>query len=83
MCSSKSKLFSVTSVAMILTGCSMVPERLTVTEMKASAQHDQSSMFDHVDKLSGPLTLSDAMARAFKFNLDHKVKAMENALAMN
>lgn len=34
-----------------------------------------------VEPLQGPLTLSTAIARAIKYNLDHKVKQMETAVA--
>ena len=38
-------------------------------------------MYRDQQPLSGPLTLSDAMARALKYNLDYRLKLMETALS--
>jgi len=68
---------------LVLSACTLAPEQLTVPELEAAANSDTGTMFDHVDAVTGPISLSEALARAFKFNLDHKVKAMEEALSLN
>lgn len=39
-------------------------------------------MFVDQEPLSGPITLYEAMARAIKYNLDHRMKALEEAVAL-
>ncbi|MBV9568926.1 MAG: TolC family protein, partial [Hyphomicrobiales bacterium] len=47
------------------------------------AQLDRQAMFADVEPMNRPLTLNDAFARALKYNLDKRVKVMEEALATN
>lgn len=69
-------------MVLMLSGCLITPEALTIVELKTSAVEDRNVMFGKVEKLSGPLSLPEAMARAFKHNLDHKEKAMQQALSL-
>ncbi|NGZ05236.1 MAG: TolC family protein [Magnetococcales bacterium] len=67
----------------LLTGCAVTPDVITSTEMNQQRQTDLTRMFQNIDPISHPLTLSEVMARALRFNLDHRVKVMEEALAMD
>ena len=40
-------------------------------------------MFNSENQIIGNLSLEEAIARAVKHNLDHRAKAMEQALALN
>ena len=71
----------VVAVAAALGGCAVTPHPLTADEQKAMLQADQRAMFADQDPVSGPITLDEAMARALKYNLDQRVKVMEQALA--
>jgi outer membrane protein TolC len=64
-----------------LTGCAITPTPLTTQERASTAQSDRDAMFAHQEPLSGPVTLEEAMARAIRYNLDQRVKLMEQALA--
>lgn len=64
-----------------LTGCAVTPTPLTTQERASTAQSDRDAMFAHQEPLSGPVTLEEAMARAIRYNLDQRVKLMEQALA--
>ena len=44
-------------------------------------QQDVASLFAGQQPVSGPISLEEAMARAIMYNLDHRLKVMENALA--
>lgn len=51
----------------------------SVTEQRT--QQDLAIMFKDQEPLSGPLTLHEAMARAVKYNLEARLKVMEEAMA--
>ena len=67
--------------ALLLAGCSVVPTPLDDTERSARASEDQAKLFEAQDPLSGPLTLAQALERGIKYNLDHRVRLMEQTLA--
>lgn len=65
----------------VLGGCAIHPRPITDDERKAAIQSDEQVMFGQQEPVSGPISLDEAMARALKYNLDHRVKMMEEALA--
>ena len=68
--------------ALLLSGCGTIkPEPLTQDEIGARVSADRAAMYRDQQPVSGPLTLSDAMARALKYNLDYRLKMMEIALS--
>jgi outer membrane protein, multidrug efflux system len=69
--------------ALLLTGCILAPKPLATEERRSEAQIDRQAMFADMEPLNRPLTLNDAFARALKYNLDKRVKVMEEALATN
>lgn len=54
---------------------------MTDAERAAELQVDTVAMFADQEPLNHPLTLHEALARALKYNLDARVKVMEEALA--
>ena len=66
---------------LILAGCAIHPRPLTMEQRQATLAADSQAMFASQEPVSGPITLDEAMARALKYNLDHRVKMMEEALA--
>ncbi len=70
-------------IAFAMSACTVAPKPLSNTELATSIEADRQIMFANDESLRGELTLDDAIARAFKYNLDHKAKAMEQALEMN
>jgi len=71
----------VLGAALVLTGCSVTPEPLTLADHAERVNKDVSSLFADQEPVTGAITLEEAMARAIKYNLDHRLKVMENALA--
>lgn len=72
------------SVAMLwLSGCAIKPTPFTDAERAQTAQADRTSMFANQQPVSGPISLDEAMARAIRYNLDHRLKMMEEALAQH
>ncbi|MBF0214851.1 MAG: TolC family protein [Magnetococcales bacterium] len=68
---------------LMLTGCAVTPEALTLQEMDAQRKADLNTMFQAPEKIRHPLTLAEVVARALRYNLDHQVKVMEEAQAMD
>ncbi|HTH67838.1 TolC family protein [Rhodanobacter sp. T12-5] len=75
------KLLAATLATLVLGGCAIHPRPLTLEQRSATLQADQQAMFAEQTPVSGPITLDEAMARALKYNLDNRVKMMEEALA--
>ncbi|MEX3955983.1 TolC family protein [Trinickia sp. EG282A] len=70
------------SVALLwLSGCAIKPTPFTDAERAQSAQTTRTAMFADQPPITGPVTLKEAMARAIRYNLDHRLKMMEEALA--
>jgi len=71
----------VLGAALVLAGCSVTPVPLTLADHAERVDKDVSSLFADQEPVTGAITLEEAMARAIKYNLDHRLKVMENALA--
>src|SRR5262245_40295579 len=67
-------------IPVLIAGCAVTPEPLDSRQngLRASAALEQA--IESQEKLSGPVSLYEAMARALKYNLDHKIEMMEEAL---
>lgn len=73
-------LASLTCVV-LLSGCAVTPTPFTEQERQASVTDDRQAIFGSQDAIAAPVTLQEAMARALKYNLDYRLKLMEEALA--
>lgn len=71
------------AVALALGGCAVAPQPFKPEDRLARIKTDQSALASHQAPVTAPLTLADAVARALKYNMDHRLKQMENALAAN
>ncbi len=66
-----------------LAACTSIqPQPVTPQEMRVQTAADLASAAKGVDRIEGPLTLEQAMARALKFNLDRRVRLMEEAIGL-
>ncbi|WP_044871587.1 TolC family protein [Pseudomonas sp. LFM046] len=79
--SKAAKLFTVSVLALAVTGCAVTSQPIDRSVSEQRARQDMASMFKDQEPLSGPLTLHEAMARAVKYNLEARLKVMEEALA--
>jgi outer membrane protein TolC len=66
----------------VLAGCSTLPQPMPPDQQKAIAAEDRKAARINVEPLTTRLTLADALARALKYNLDHRTRMMEEALAV-
>ncbi len=66
-----------------LGGCaSMQPEPLSEVDLTRQSQADRAAARAAVEPITKALTLPEAQARALKYNLDRRVRLMEEALAL-
>ncbi len=75
------KFVCLSLMVSIVSGCGVTPKSLTVEEVAEFALTDISKIYKSQEELPKLLTLSDAMARALKYNLDNRVKLMEQSVA--
>lgn len=69
-------------LAALLAGCSTLPTPFSADEQKEIAASDRKAATADVEPLADRLTLADAIARGIKYNLDHRSRMMEEALAI-
>jgi len=63
-------------------GCTTVKvTQFSKKEIQKRINHDLVNMFEAQEPITKPVTLEEAIARALKYNLDHRVKLMEIAVA--
>ncbi|MFC5695327.1 TolC family protein [Pseudomonas sp. GCM10022186] len=75
------KFFSVSVLALAISGCAVTSQPIDRSVSEQRARQDLQAMFKDQEPLGGPLTLHQAMARAVKYNLEARLKVMEEALA--
>lgn len=67
---------------LFLDGCFVKPNPITEEEHWTRAQDDKTRLFQDQAYPAGPITLQEAVARAVKYNLDHRLSQMEAAFHM-
>jgi outer membrane protein TolC len=67
--------------AMLLAGCTAHPQLIGDDEMSSFVSRNAEQLVASQEEVTGPIGLYEAMARAIKYNLDHKVEMMNAALA--
>ncbi|MFD0389831.1 TolC family protein [Tistrella bauzanensis] len=67
--------------AALLAGCAVTPEPIAPQATEARISADLARMFSNQEPLSGRLSLHEAMARAILYNLDGRLRTMEQALS--
>lgn len=66
---------------LMMTGCLVQPYVLTNDDVRARVTKDMKALTAIDEPVTGPIDLYEATARALKYNLDAKVKAMQAQLA--
>ncbi|WP_404380358.1 TolC family protein [Caenispirillum salinarum] len=72
---------SAVVLSVMLAGCAVQTEPFSQAEHQARAVADLAQMFEQQEAITGPLTLEEAVARALKYNLDRRLKLMEEAVS--
>ena len=65
----------------LLAGCSVKPQLIGSDEMNGFVTTNAEQLVANQEPVSGAIGLYEAMARALKYNLDHRVEMMNVALA--
>lgn len=78
----KSLLKAGTALSLVvgLAACAS-PNPLSESAIHERIEADRSALFTDQDPVSKPISLAEGTARALKYNLDHRLKVMETALA--
>ncbi len=72
---------SAVLAAIMLAGCSVQTQPLTPAELSLAAKESLARIDTGQEQVSAPIDLYGAMARALKYNLDHRVEMMQIALS--
>ncbi len=75
------KYYITLILLIMLCGCAVLPQPMSLKQIENRVDKDRQDIFANQEPISAPLTIYDAMARAIKYNLDHRLKLMETALA--
>nr|WP_226373346.1 MULTISPECIES: TolC family protein [Pectobacterium] len=75
------KLFSLSLIMVTVSGCAVTTDPISKQQSTQRAQQDRVVMFSQQEPVSTSITLYDAMARALKYNLEARLKVMEQALS--
>ena len=75
------RIAGISLLALAITGCAVQTQPIDLNASTQRAQDDLVAIYQNQEPLTAPLTLHDAMARAVKYNLEARLKVMEQALS--
>ena len=70
------------TAALLTAGCMIRPDPLTEDAINAAAWRNQQQVTADQEPLANKVDLYEAMARALKYNLDHRVEIAEQSLRL-
>lgn len=79
----KLSLTLVLAGAVILGGCSIDPVAFSDKARQSRVKTDLIDLYKGQEEVSKPITVAEAIARALKYNLDQRVKLMEQGVAID
>jgi outer membrane protein TolC len=68
------------AILAVVGGCAVTPKPLETSEITGRAQDQLMRVTADQEKIEGTVDLYEAMARALKYNLDHRVEELDAAL---
>ncbi len=75
------RMLALSCLALALAGCGAIqPKPFTATEIEDRVAGDRIQMYADQEPINAPIDFYEAAARALKYNLDYKLKLMEDAL---
>ncbi|MBF0420966.1 MAG: TolC family protein [Magnetococcales bacterium] len=78
---SAKRLFLSALLASAVYGCAIYPDPITRDQKAALVAQDRGVLFQEQEPVTGPISLAEAMARAIKYNMNHRLRLMEEALS--
>lgn len=76
------KCLAFLTVCSLVSGCAVTTKQFTREEIVARVVMDRAAMYKDQEPVSAPISIEEAMARSIKYNIDHRLKLMEDALAL-
>jgi len=76
------KLILLLAISTLATGCAVKTPSVTHEDLVNRIREDGINMYKDQEKLTAALPLEEALARGLKYNLDHRVKLLEDALSL-
>lgn len=75
-------LLTMLTITAASVGCAVQPEAIKPEEHVERARRDIEKMYALQEPASGPISLAQATARAIRYNMDYRLRIMEQAGAM-
>ncbi|SMF20513.1 Outer membrane protein TolC [Tistlia consotensis] len=75
------RLAAAAVVPLVLASCAIQPDPYTTKELQQKAVEQYKTLYSKQEPIKGPVGLYEAMARAVRYNLDQRVKVMEEAFS--
>lgn len=70
----------IVALSLFVGGCAIAPEPISEETLRQTTAQDRAAV--QAEPITAPLTLPEAIARALKYNLDHRTKLLEQSLAV-
>jgi outer membrane protein, multidrug efflux system len=77
----KASIACFVTISALISGCTVMTVPITDAERDTRVETDLKAMFKDQEPLTGPLDFAAVVARAISYNLDHRLKVTEQALA--
>ena len=77
----RSRLLALAITAMFVSGCAISPTPFEEKEFQRILQDDRDTWVNAMEPVAAPICLDEAIARALKYNLDHRVHLLEQVQA--
>lgn len=74
-------ILAAMAATLLIGGCTVTPVAITKQQLEQQRDTDLEKIFAGQQPVEKPITLYEAIARALKYNLDQRLKIMEEALA--
>lgn len=78
----KLSAISIALLSVGISGCSFMPKPLTVEQQQTMLKEDRIKATKEVEPVGSTLSFNEAVARGLKYNLDHRSKMLEQAIAL-
>ncbi|WP_034411888.1 TolC family protein [Derxia gummosa] len=74
------RLLPIAAAIALVSGCAVTPRPLDRDALRSAAAEEHAALVSGQQAPDAPVTLEEAFARTVKYNLDYRVKLMEEAL---
>lgn len=65
-----------------LTGCAIAPNAISLSEQREMLEQDKKVVLSAVEPVGSMLTMNEAVARGLKYNMEHRQRMLEEAVAL-